>query len=202
MVVALVLITACAPSREKPTIGNRSYANFQEVSIPMPRGLNVVGASCSNDGSRANVSISIAGAFESLDGPIIIEAYFDAKQDAMIQSRVIVWTSGGYRFGSLDGTGTAAAYRRNQVGDRTSWKRLGDATVKLDGNELELEGDLGVADPVPDMIVIRHAPGEFMKAHPSFRFSSDGVASTITYRDDKIHSRPLPRLPDDSEIVD
>ncbi|MFN8139793.1 MAG: hypothetical protein U0R49_08355 [Fimbriimonadales bacterium] len=204
MLIGLAVATgfACSSAPEKPIIRNRSFANFRELSVPMPPELEVIGASCSTDDSRAKVKIAIKDVFISDDGPLTVEAYFNAKKDDLIQSRVIVWTFGGYRFGSLDGTGTAAVFHRKVAGNRVLWQRLGDATAILDGNELELEGDLGVADAVPDIIVIRHAPAEFMKAHRGFRFSSDGIASTITFRNEKVHSRPLPRLPEDSDIVD
>lgn len=200
--VAVVLLTAC--STPQPRIHAYSGSTClvpggdgprQEIYSELPPSLRLGRAGVETQGRTAVVTLTFEGNALQAGGRGTIEVYFDSPSEKTVQSRALIATFGGHTQFGLDETDPAGVFVRTVRDENFDFERVAPATLIASGKKVRLEGDLGIADATPNLIVLRYASEEVFQKRPDFRFTSDGIATVVYFRGDEIHSRPLPRLP-------
>lgn len=199
VMLVLGVVTVCFLScQERVVISNRSQTTYfvgsKEHRAEVPEELQLRDVKVQRNGSTT-VTLIMRGALNAT-WPMTIEAYFDGMGEGIVQSRVVIATFGGYRFGDLPGDGTGAAFARYFENNRLVWKRVGAASVEASKDKITLRADFGVEEAVPNLVIVRFASPDVWELDPGFRFGADGIAATVQFRADEIRGRPLPRLPD------
>ena len=204
--VTVLLTSACC--QQSANVSNRStvklwipnsHGTKSETELDVPAELRIKSATCIVTEKKAEVAIEFNGGLTPQTGATTVEAYFDDPSDRAIQSLVVVWTL-NYKFGSLDGSGTAAVYHRELINGNELWKRVSNCSVIWSGSGMRLSANLESTNIKPNMIILRNAPNSIITKSPPFRFSNDGIAATVTFGGNRTQSRPLPGLPDDANV--
>lgn len=198
----LFLLEGCGvPS---PTISNRRVTSCliagpanktEELFTDVPDVIRIREARISAHGTATTIMLVMDGTFSRAPGRGTIEVYFDSPSEKTVHSRALIATFGGHTQLGLDETDPAGVFVRTLKDEDFDFERVGTATLIASGKKVRLEGDLGIADATPNLIVLRYASEEVFQKRPDFRFTSDGIATVVYFRGDEIHSRPLPRLP-------